>query len=385
MSPRYRALSDPAACRAGAAAVRPRRRSFWAFCSVLLLALLAASVLIGVPPAFAAGSADPPSDTQAVEGDLVRRSQALQRASRAVIGLQVVALDDARSAKTLGQSRSGSGVVIGADGLVLTIGYLVLEADQVQLVLDNGQTVPARVLGYDQATGFGLVQALTPLTLAPVPLGRPDRLAGTQALMIATGGGAGDVSPARLVARRAFSGFWEYHIEGALFTTPARRDHSGAGLFNGDGELLGIGSLFVSDTAETADAGASPHTRVPGNMFVPVDLLLPILDELRRQGSSAGSRRAWLGLNCVEQSGRLRVLRVTDDSPADVAGLQAGDSILRIDGTEVRALAALWQSLWAGGAPEREVSLDIERDQQRQTIKVFSVDRAKTLKRPEGI
>ena len=207
MSPRYRALSDPAACRAGAAAVRPRRRSFWAFCSVLLLALLAASVLIGVPPAFAAGSADAPSDTQAVEGDLVRRSQALQRASRAVIGLQVVALDDARSAKTLGQSRSGSGVVIGADGLVLTIGYLVLEADQVQLVLDNGQTVPARVLGYDQATGFGLVQALTPLTLVPVPLGRPDRLAGTQALMIATGGGAGDVSPARLVARRAFSGF----------------------------------------------------------------------------------------------------------------------------------------------------------------------------------
>ena len=381
MPTRTLALPDPAAHRAGATAIRPQRRGVRAFCSTLPLALLAAGILAVGMPAFAAA----PVDAAAVDGDLVRRSQALQRASRAVIGLQVLALDDARSAKTLGQSRSGSGVVIGADGLVLTIGYLVLEADQVQLVLDNGRTVPARVLGYDQATGFGLVQALTPLALTPAPLGRSERLAGAQPLMIATGGQDGDVSAVQLVARRAFSGFWEYHIEGALFTTPARRDHSGAGLFNGDGELLGIGSLFVSDTAENADAGDGPRSRTPGNMFVPVDLLRPSLDDLRRQGSSAGSRRAWLGLNCVEQGGRLRVVRVTDDSPADVAGLQAGDSILRIDGTEVRALSALWQSLWAGGAPEREVSLDIERDQQRQTVKVFSVDRAKTLKRPQGI
>ena len=345
-------------------------------------ALIAAGLLAWVPPAMAANPRAPaPSET----GDPQGRSAALLRANAAVVGLQVMALDDARSAATLGRARSGSGVVIGADGLVLTIGYLVLEADQVLLVLDGGRTIPARVVGYDVATGFGLVQALAPLGLAPAPLGRPDGLADSQALMIITGGDNAAVSLAQLVSRRPFSGYWEYHIEGALFTAPARRDHSGAGLFNPGGELVGIGSLLVADTADPPGAGDGQRPRLAGNMFVPVDLLLPILDELRQRGSSARSQRAWLGLNCVELGGSLRVVRVTDDSPADVAGLQVGDRILRIDGTEVRALGKLWQSLWSGGAAEREVTLEIERDAQAKTIKVFSVDRAQTLRRAEGI
>ena len=340
----------------------------------------AALVAIAEPVAPAAGGGDP---------NLADRSRALQRASDAVLGVQVVALENARSAATLGRARSGSGVLIGSDGLVLTIGYLVVEAERVQLVLDSGRSVPARVLGYDVATGFGLLQALAPLPLAPVPLGRPDALGQRDALMIVSGGGEGGVSAASLVSRRAFSGYWEYHIEGALFTAPARRDHSGAGLFNAAGELVGIGSLYVADASDPAQPGADnlpPRPqRLSGNMFVPVDLLVPILDELRQRGSSAASKRAWLGMNCVEQGDGLRVVRVSDDSPADVAGLLPGDRILRIDGTEVRLLATLWQSLWAGGAPEREITLDIERNNQAQTVKVFSVDRMKTLRREEGI
>ena len=351
---------------------------FLALGAVGLLSLLA-PVLAADLPAQAPGQAL----KQTALAD--PNSAALLRATDAVVGLQVMAVEDARSAATLGRSRSGSGVVIGADGLVLTIGYLVLEAEQVLLVLDGGRTIPARVVGYDVATGFGLVQALAPLGVAPAPLGRPEGLAQSQPLMIVTGGAGAAVSLAQLVSRRAFSGYWEYHIEGALFTAPARRDHSGAGLFNPAGELVGIGSLFVADAADAPGAADGQRPRQAGNMFVPVDLLLPILDELRQHGSSARSRRAWLGLSCIEQGGKLRVVRVTDDSPADVAGLQVGDRILRIDGTEVRALAKLWQSLWAGGAAEREVTLEIERDAQPQTIKVFSVDRAQTLRRAEGI
>jgi serine protease Do len=247
-------------------------------------------------------------------------------------------------------------------------------------VLDDDRTIPARVIGYDVATGFGLVQALAPLRLQAAPLGRSAGLAQREMMMIASGGDDGAVSPAWLVSRRAFSGYWEYHIPGALFTTPPRRDHSGAGLFNAAGELVGIGSLFLAD----ATAPEEPD-RVPGNMFVPVDLLRPILDELRRIGSTASSRRAWLGVNCVEQNGDVRVVRVNDDSPADVAGLQPGDKILTVDGTEVHALESLWKTLWSGGAPEREVVLEIQRDGSPQTVHVFSVDRMKTLKRPQGI
>ena len=361
--------------------MKPRLPPVPAAAWTALLALLAAWLLTWTSSGLAT--------TADADDDLAGRSRALQRAHQAVLGLQVIALDGARSNATLGRVRRGSGVLIGADGVVLTIGYLVLEAEQVQLALGDGRSIPARVLGYDVATGFGLVQALAPLAIEPVALGSAASAslggggAYQQPLMVASGGDNSQVSTAQLVSRRAFSGYWEYHIEGALFTTPPRRDHSGAGLFNARGELVGIGSLLVADAAGVADGDA--QSRQSGNMFVPVDLLLPILDDLRQRGSSAASRRAWLGMNCVEQSGSLRVVRVSDDSPADVAGLLPGDRILRIDGTEVRALATLWQTLWAGGAPEREVVLEIERDQQTQTLKVYSVDRMKTLRRAEGI
>lgn len=307
------------------------------------------------------------------------QSRALSRASDAVIGVQVQAVEDARSAATLGRLREGSGVVISAGGLVLTIGYLVLEAERVELVTDDARRIPARVVAYDLATGFGLVQALAPIERAPVPLGKPAVVGSEEPLVIASGGVDAAVSVARLVSRRPFAGYWEYHIEGALFTHPPRRDHSGAGLFNGRGELLGVGSLFV---ANAAPEGTSP---LPGNMFVPVDLLEPILAELLQRGASLASTRAWLGLNCIEQGGQVRVARVSEDSPADVAGVQRGDQVLAIDGVAVADVATLWKALWAGGAPERAVKLTIRRGDGRQELTLQSVDRAKTFKRARGV
>jgi S1-C subfamily serine protease len=262
---------------------------------------------------------------------------------------------------------------------VLTIGYLVLEAEQVVLVTDDAREVPARVVAYDIATGFGLVQALVPLKLAPAPLGRAMQLRADEALMFASGGDDGLVSVARLVARRPFSGYWEYHLDAALFTTPPRTDHSGAGLFNDRGELVGIGSLVVSDTL------GPKAPRLPGNMFVPVDLLAPVMAELRERGASRASERAWIGINCVETDDGVRILRVSPDSPADVAGLRVGDAILDIDGTEVKALEVLWKALWLGGRPEREVTLQLLRGGERHTVKVQTVDRMKTLRRPQGV
>lgn len=337
------------------------------------MAGMAAWAAAAAPSGDASGNAAPSLEAQ---------SRALERASDAVVGLRARAVEDARSAATLGTERAGSGVVIGSDGLVLTIGYLVLEAESVELLADDGRRVPARVVAYDLATGLGLVQALAPLQLEPAPLGRAAAVSRDEPLAFISGtqpGGAGTVGPARLLARRDFAGFWEYHVEGALFVGPGRPDHSGAGLFNGRGELLGVGSLFVRN-ALGDDAPA-----IPGNMFVPVDLLQPILSELRERGASAASTRAWLGINGVERDGEVRVARVTDDSPADVAGLQPGDRILRIDGIAVDGLAKLWKQLWAGGAPERGVTLEIQRDGVTQSLLVQTVDRAKTLRRAQGI
>ncbi len=309
-----------------------------------------------------------------------QQTRALERAAQSVIGVQATAVEGARSAASLGRQREGSGVVIAADDLVLTIGYLILEAEQVALTTAEGRRIPARVVAYDLATGFGLVQALAPLGVEPVALGNsPPQQGSSEPLLVASGGRNSTWSLAQLVSRRPFSGYWEYHIDGALFTTPARRDHSGAGLFNAQGELLGVGSLYVTDPTAPGMAGR------PGNMFVPVDLLQPILSELRTRGSSKASTRPWLGISCVERDDSVLVLRVNDDSPAEVAGLSAGDRILAIDGQAVTTLAALWKTLWLGSTAERDVTLDIQRKGETQRLVVHAVDRAKTLRRPEGI
>ena len=304
---------------------------------------------------------------------------ALTRANQAVVGLQVTAAEGARSAETLGQQRSGSGVVIGPDGLILTIGYLMLEADSIQVVTQDHRTVPARAVGYDIATGFGLVRPLLPLRgITPVALGSSAQVQTGEALMAAVGGEDADVAMTQLVSRRPFSGYWEYHIESALFTSPPLRNHSGAPLFNQRGELLGIGSLFVTDSL-------GDERRLPGNMFVPVDLLKPILAELQQTGSTRVSRRPWLGLSSTEQGGRVQIVRVNRDSPAQAAGLSPGDVVLAIDGARVSTLEGFYKRLWSRPNPDDEVRLTVLQGAEIRQITLKGVDRMLTMRRPSGI
>lgn len=336
------------------------------------LAWLSALLTAWCCPPLLADSLPRPAPTAA-------QQQALQRAAAAVVGIEAQAVDGARSAATLGRARAGSGVVIADDGLVATIGYLILEADQVQIVTDDERRIPARVVAYDVASGFGLVRALAPLRLAPVNLGEPARHDQNEPLMVVNGGDEGRVGAARLVSRRGFSGYWEYHVDGALFTSPPIPHHSGAGLFNARGELLGIGSLFVTDAA------GAQAPRMAGNMFVPVDLLRASLPEMLSAGRSKSSERAWMGLNCVVHEGRIRVVRVNPDSPADAAGVEVGDEVVAIDGQAVDSLEQLWKQLWRGPRAERTVLLDIQRGGRVEKLTVHAVDREKTLRRPAGV
>lgn len=304
---------------------------------------------------------------------------ALTKASAAVVGLEVTAADGSRSAETLGKKRSGSGVVIGPDGLILTIGYLMLEAESIQVVTQDNKTIPARAVAYDLATGFGLIRPLLPMRgISPVALGSHKDLQTGEALMAATGGEDGDVGMTQLVSKRPFSGYWEYHIETALFTSPPIGNHSGAPLFSQRGELLGIGSLFVMDAM-------GENRRLPGNMFVPVDLLKPILAELQQTGSTKLSRRPWLGLTSSEQGGRVQVVRVNKDSPAQSAGLQPGDVVLAVDGAKVATLEAFYKKLWDRSDPDGEVELTILQGADLKTIKLKAVDRMTTMQKPSGI
>lgn len=335
---------------------------------------LASALLLSILPAMGTHAATPPPATSqqaAVE--------AVTRAVQAVVGVQVTAAEGARSTETLGRQRAGSGVVIGGDGLVLTIGYLILEADSIQVTTHDNRVVPARAVAYDLATGFGLVRTLLPLRgIQGVALGDARATAVSTPLIAATGGEDGGLGVTQLVAARPFSGYWEYHIENALFTSPPLRNHSGAPLFNHRGELLGIGSLFVGDA--TGDSRG-----VPGNMFVPVDLLKPILAEMEQTGTTRTSRRPWLGLSSTEQGGRVQIIRVNRESPAQEAGLSAGDVVLAIDGEKVNTLEAFYKKLWSHGDPESEVSLTVLQGADIRQVRVKPVDRMKTMRRPSGI
>ncbi|MEN9537858.1 MAG: hypothetical protein RLZZ126_93 [Pseudomonadota bacterium] len=307
---------------------------------------------------------------------------ALRKAHAAVVGVEVQVADDARSAETLGKRRQGSGVVIGDDGLILTIGYLMLEAQAIQITTQDNKTFPAQAVAYDLATGFGLVKPLLPLRgVQPVSMGKLSDVAPGEPLMAAVGAQKdeeSDIAMTQLVSKRPFSGYWEYHIESAAFTSPPVGNHSGAPLFNQKGELIGVGSLFVGDAS-------GQGRRMPGNMFVPVDLLTPILGELRRTGETRLSRRPWLGLTSAEQDGRVQVVRVNKDSPAQRAGLESGDFVLAVDGDKVSSLEGFYKKLWAHNAPDAEIKLTVLQGAEVRTLLIKAVDRMTTMKKPSGI
>ena len=345
------------------------------------MAVICSSVFFQAASAQSALSVNPPASLQS--NDAQATINALSKATAAVVGVRVSVAPGARSAETLGRERSGSGVVIGPDGLVLTIGYLMLEAQTIQIVTSDNKNLPAQAVAYDLATGFGLIKPLLPLRgVTPVALGNLKDVANGEPLMAATGaqadGDEADVTMTQMVSKRPFSGYWEYHIESALFTSPPIDNHSGAPLFNQRGELIGIGSLFVTDAM-------GGNKKLPGNMFVPVDLLKPILGEMTKTGSTKISRRPWIGLTSAEQGGRVQVVRVNKESPAQAAGLEPGDFVLAVDGEKVASLEAFYKKLWDRAEPTSEIALTVLQGADVKTIKFKAVDRMTTMSKPAGI
>ncbi|MGZ8156007.1 MAG: S1C family serine protease [Burkholderiales bacterium] len=282
-----------------------------------------------------------------------------------VVRIKSQAVRDARSAVTLGAQREGTGIVIDGNGLVLTIGYLITEAERVELSTADGKVFPATVLGYDSRTGMGLLKALLPLPVTPVDLGESGRVAERDLVLIV---GFDGVAPAYVVSKRQFVGYWEYLLDEAIYTAPATVNWQGAALLSREGKLLGIGSLAVGDALGTS-------ANIPGNMFVPIDAVKPVLGDLIANGKLTAKARPWLGINTHEVQGHLIVTRVSPESPAEQAGLQKGDIILGIGGKPVQSQADFYTSLWASGAAGVEVPLDVLKGTQIQKFVVKSVDR----------
>ncbi|HZF16323.1 MAG TPA: S1C family serine protease [Steroidobacteraceae bacterium] len=298
----------------------------------------------------------------------------LEAAFRSIVQLHAAVPEDAFTASVLGTERMGNGVVIRADGLVLTIGYLITEAETIWLTTHEGTAVAAHPLAYDQATGFGLVLPLGRLSLPVVPLGSSAAAATGSDVIVLSHGGLKHALQTKLVAKREFAGYWEYLLEEALFTSPAHPHWSGAALLGMDGKLLGIGSLFVQEPVDAESEQA--------NMFVPVDLIAPVLDEFANSGRPARPPRPWLGMYATELQGHLFVGGLTDGGPAARAGVRVRDMILEVADKRVATLAELYRSVWSLGPVGTEIPLTLVRRGTHVSVKVRSADRNDFLRKP---
>jgi len=285
-----------------------------------------------------------------------------------VVRVKARALPDARSNATLGSQREGSGVIIDDRGHILTIGYLVIEADAIEVTTAEGKTSPATLAGYDHATGFGLLRAALPLGAKPMGLGASAELALSEPVMVAPHGGRESLNLAYVVSKRQFAGSWEYLLESAIFISPPTLAWAGSALISREGKLVGIGSLLVRDAVE---AGMP----LPGNMFVPIDLLKPILADLVDKGRVSGTPRPWLGLATEELQGHLFVTRVSPEAPADKAGVRRGDIVVGVGEDPVTTHAEFYRKLWSLGPAGTEVSLKVLQGANVKEVKVRSIDR----------
>jgi len=321
----------------------------------LLAAVFAASLL-------STSSTPAPAETGSLE-DLIS----------AVVKIKTHINPEGRTVQGLGRDREGTGILIDADGLILTIGYLMVEAYAAEIVTNDGRTIPASIVGYDHETGFGLLRTIEPLKIKPFTFGKLSDVKEKDVVVIASGGGASNVVPALVVSKREFVGNWEYLLDEAIYTSPPHPSWSGAALISREGKLIGVGSLIVGDAAGNKENN-------PGNVFVPIDRLAPILGDLLTEGRPSGPGRPWLGMNADDTHGRLMVGRVTPGGPADKAGIKRGDVIMSVNGEATASLPDFYRKVWSKGGAGAVIGLDVRNNNTVQHFNVQSINRLDHLK-----
>ena len=297
----------------------------------------------------------------------------LDAALDSIVLLRAEIPEDAFTASILGTERAGNGVVIGPEGLVLTIGYLITEASSIWLTTNRGTVVAGDALAYDQPSGFGLVQPLGRLGVPSLARGSAASCRVGDSVVVAGHGGRAHALKASVFAKREFAGYWEYVLDEALLTVPAHPQWGGAGLIASDGRLLGIGSLLVEEKMG--------GDTIQGNMIVPIDLLEPILDDMLRQGRSSRPPRPWLGMYTTEIEQHLVIAGLAERGPAAQARLQVGDIIMEIAGERISGLAELFRRIWRRGDAGVEVPVTIARKGEVVRVSVRSADRNDFLKK----
>lgn len=297
----------------------------------------------------------------------LRTSEQFQKLYKSIVEIKSFIPENARTANSLGTERRGTGVAID-NKHILTIGYIVIEAEKIDISLPNGKTVPGKLVGYDHQTGFALLKTLVPAELTALKIGNSDLIKDKELLFIMPYPTHGRGSAGNAVSRRPSTFFWEYHLEKPIYVYPMNESWAGTPLINDNSEVLGIGSLYIPDSV-------SPGIMSPGNMFVPINILKPIMQDLIKNGRRTKNIHPYLGLSADDINGNLGISRVSKNGPAEKSGLQAGDIILTVNGKTVKTMESFYKTAWTAGGPGSIVNIKIKRDQKNMDFKVKSIDR----------
>ncbi len=299
----------------------------------------------------------------------------VRRIYQSVVKIDSIVPSDARTANSLGTIRGGNGIVID-DKHILTIGYIVVEAETITITLPNGGVVPAELAGYDHTTGFGVLKTILPSKLTPLQIGDSDKLNKEDLLYVLPYLTEGAPSAVKMVSRRSFTGWWEYFLDKPIYTHPMNTSFAGSALINEFGELLGIGSLYVSDAA-------AEGVPMPGNLFVPINDLKPILNDLIVNGKRTADVKPYMGLTSNDDTGKVMVTRVNDEGPAAKAGFKENDIILKVNKINIQDTEKFYKTVWSQGGPGTLLDFEIERNNQIISLKLTTMDRNDFFVKPK--
>ncbi len=294
---------------------------------------------------------------------------------KSVVKIDSIIPPEARTAQSLGTVRGGNGVVID-DKHILTIGYIVVEAETITITLPDGKKFPGELIGYDHTTGFGILRTIIQSDLTPLKIGDSDQLTKEDFLYVLPYLTEGRPSAVKMVSRRSFAGWWEYFLDKPIYTYPANSSFAGSALINEYGEVLGIGSLYVGDAAATGISS-------PGNMFVPINDLKPILDDLIENGRRTKDIKPYMGLTSSDNTGQVKITRVNDNGPAAKAGFSVNDTILAVNNEKINNIEDFYKVVWSFGGPGTKLQFDIERNQEKLNIELTTMDRNDFFVKPK--
>ncbi len=294
---------------------------------------------------------------------------------QSIVKIESIIPEDARTAKTLGTERLGNGVIIH-NNYILTIGYLVAEAETINITMPNGGKVPGELVGYDHATGFGILKTVLPKKLTGLAIGNSDQISKEEKLFVLPSLSAGMPSVANMVSRRSFAGWWEYFLDKPIYTYPMNNSFAGTPLVNEYGEIVGIGSLYVADAV-------LPGVVSPGNLFVPINELKPILDDLINNGKRTKNIKPYMGLTSDDSLGVVKITRVNENGPAAKAGFLENDTILTVNKKNISNIEDFYKTVWSLGGPGSKLTFQIQRGETKMDLELTTMDRNDFLSKPK--